>query len=465
MAINYIPGPESILAPAVREISTALEKFINPNRHLQEQMQQQIAMNPELLRSLADTEKETPGTMANLGLGAIGQIIAGQPGTPQGEALRTRRPEAVRGAQLNIENMAVQNENVNKVLQAAAKEIAANSELTTDAAYQQLVGRTKSGYEIEKAQATAAPRIAAAAGAEADLQLSSFERTMESMRTSFIEHPDLGTLDLRKDARDFIDGKLSVRTSEQYLSDPRIKTQWAQTLSIIAEERARTGQMALASMRTGTDKALERQQQHEAFIMYRDSNVGSPDMWRRFMDDPVFMSKGIELMEHPERAKPEERELLAMARFMSQQSDLENVSKLLGLRKGINEQLQIAVEAPAEQKDAQISTLNTLLETRAAAGGPKLIARYNTRGFFRSGVIEFVDETGKIYNENEFQAVIADINNGQVQLTPDIEPVVNRMLESGIPIESAFQAYKAQETDTAKLGRVEQYLRGKRYIQ
>lgn len=75
--IPMLQGWWDQIAPSFNNFSQKLPDIINPNRKYLQEIRQQLALNPELLRQYADMEQESPGTLERLGLGGIAKQVKG----------------------------------------------------------------------------------------------------------------------------------------------------------------------------------------------------------------------------------------------------------------------------------------------------------------------------------------------------------------------------------------------------
>jgi hypothetical protein len=467
MAINYIPGPEQLLVPAAREIVQGVNDFINPNFAFQKAMQKTLAADPELMIKLVDVEKATPGTLKRLGFGRIGDALSAMQESPEGEVARTERDTIVKGKKLNLENLVLQNENVNKVLTKAAEMIAQNTDLTTDAAMQMLTKQTSAERRTSEAQATTAEQTARVAGKKADFDIQTIDLTAKTLKEAVVHLPELGTIDFREEARKFLDGQLSGRMSSTYFTHPQARESFIESIEAITRERALAAQEDLARVRSGASgrEVTENFRMQKAFQEYqRSGGVGTLDQWKSFLFDPATQQRAKALLANPKSAKPEDRELIAIAKVTEQQVNIDKLNQITTVAQNIDKQWNTLQESTKENRESSIASMNMLLSQRSELGGPKLNVRLNPRGALLPARWEFVDEAGNVYTGDQAMAIINDPLGGVPQLTPDIEQIVGRIagFDGGVP--AAFEAYKAQEKDKSRLKKVEDYLRAKGQI-
>src|SRR5690349_13348537 len=98
MGVTYLPGLDQQLGPAIGKLADAVNNYFQPNKEFQKHLQAQLAANPELIVKFADLEAKSPGTLARLGFGNLGQDIAQVPESAAGEISRTQKGAQVEAA-------------------------------------------------------------------------------------------------------------------------------------------------------------------------------------------------------------------------------------------------------------------------------------------------------------------------------------------------------------------------------
>lgn len=170
--VQYIPGPEQILAPAAAQITEGVLNFLNPHRQFQMAVQESIARNPEIAQHFANLEAASPGLLKNLGIGRLASI----PATPERQFEIANREQILGGmeAKLGAETAASKFNAQN--IQQALQLIQQDPSIGMDAALKLATGQTMaersvSGLAGDVAEAGRAqlgvPGIYAAAGTRA----------------------------------------------------------------------------------------------------------------------------------------------------------------------------------------------------------------------------------------------------------------------------------------------------------
>lgn len=451
MGITYIPGPGQEIAQSISGIGDALNKFMNPNRDLQIAVQRAAATNPELLQHMADMEAANPGTMARLGLGNVGQAIAGVSQSAAGAAEQAVRPGAPKqavaqqqAATQTAETTTAKGALTAEVIQKAGKIMAADPSISFDAARQLITGQTAAQAQTETAKADVAT-------AESKRQLEQLQRAGQLPK-------DLNTIDWNDQARKFLDGNLPGALPTAYFGNPDTAKSFQEAISSIMQQRQIDASKAIAAMRRSDSVDDFRVQ--KAFQEYqRSGGVGNLDVWQKFLFDPGAQARAKDLISGKVKPEtPEDKDLLNIANVTKQQVDLDKIRDVTLINDKINNQIKKVNEAGSdEERQVLLDGLNQYLGQRTALGGMAITAKYNDRGLWLPGRVEYHDASGKLIDSSVVNAVLADPLGTDIKRTESaqkpskvVSGALDLIAKPGVDVVGAMAAFRLQDKSPSK---------------
>lgn len=383
-AVTYIPGPESLLAPAAREISDAIVKFLQPDREFQDQLRQTIATKPELIQDLADLEFNAPGTLERLGFGPVGETVAGVQPRPETEARRGSREDIVGllQEQLGLQRGQVQLDRA--VLDEAIGLIGSGDQTRIDAGLKLLTGQTEAQRRTTEAQATVAETQAEIAPEVAAAQRTAAQR--QQREDQFVLNlPELDApVDVLSIARDLRAGRVTdPNLIAQIFAAPGMDVMLSQAFRQVELEMVHAQQVQMEAMRSGREATTNLRVQ-TAFNLLNQTKTGTIQAWEAVLFDPAVRDMMPELYaKDPVELTREERDLIAVdqankrlgiqtrmaetARFNSQILDVHSRIKMAeGSVQGLKQ----------AEADLLVNQLNEILKDRALVTGQEFRANW-----------------------------------------------------------------------------------------
>jgi hypothetical protein len=405
MGIQYIPGPEALLAPAAATIAQGVAKFLNPNRQLQFKVREEMATNPDLIQKLGDLESGNPGLMHQLGLGPIADVISSV--TPSTKELidRATQPDAPATAvarqkaeKTGADAQTAKNMMTGDIIKKAGDIMAADPSISFDAALQTLTGQTASQRTVSKA--------------EEKVRVETANKQLEGLQRAGQIPKDLKTIDWKAEATDFLNGNFKEKGAvfAAYFGNPDTGKTFQEAIDGVKQERQIAASKALAALHG--DKSVDNFRTQKAFQEYEKSGgVGTLDSWQSFLFDPEAQQRARELAGGAATpANQSDRDLLNIAKVTKQQVDTDKLKDIATLNNKIAAQMKTMDTSVSDQaRQVAIDGLNMLLKQRGAMGGMDVTASYNDRGFWLPGRVEYKDtKTGKMIDAEVVNAVIAD---------------------------------------------------------
>jgi len=440
MGIQILPSTGDSIAQGINQIAAGLDKYLNPNRDLQLVMQRTMASNPELLQSMADLESNAPGTMAKLGLGPLASIIGQVPQSAKGAAETATRPRAGQeaasrqSANISSSELAVSKNalDADKV-KAAAKIMGADPSITFDAALRTLTGET--AVEREDAKTTSKLKNAAA------------QNTLKTLERAG-QIGDISQIDWRSKANDFINSRLSGSEAAAYFGNPDTARAFGEAIDVIKMERQIAAQKAMISLRG--DNSVDNFRTQKAFQEYQKSGgVGTLQAWESFLFDPAMQMKAKQLMANPNSVSEADKDLLAIAKVTKTQIDVDKLGNVTLVNDKIANQLKKIENAATDlDRDLLITGLNDFLRQRAAIGGARLTAKYNDRGWLKSGRVEYRTPDGKLIDPSTVNATIADPYATDIFVSG---PELSEVAQNALTIINGYKGDKRLALDKFKL--------------
>lgn len=178
--VQYIPGPEQLLAPAAQQITEGVLNFINPNRQFQQAVQAQLAQNPEIAQHFANLEASSPGLLQSLGIGRLASI----PPSPEKEFELKNREAIVKGREAQLGAQTAGAVYTQQDIQNALQYVSENPNIRIDQALQRLTGQTTSERLIKQEEATQAPLKTAAMKSGLPVQQAEDQFRLESFNAA-----------------------------------------------------------------------------------------------------------------------------------------------------------------------------------------------------------------------------------------------------------------------------------------
>jgi hypothetical protein len=265
MGIQYIPGPEQLLAPVAATIGEAVGRMINPNFQFQQGMRQALATNPGLIQQLADIEAMAPGTLGNLGFGNLTGTIGKTPQSAESEFKQKNRGKIQENAAANLQaDTATATLTADQAVKMADM-MKADPKLSAENALLKITGET----ETQRIRRPAA-----------QLDANQAKVTMEAMRD--VDVKQLGKVDMILEARKFVRGQADPTRMVQIMSVPQTAKIFDDALNTVMQERQMAHNIQLQNMRDDPMSGSTFLDQ-KAFMMFDQSNAGSPSVWKDYM--------------------------------------------------------------------------------------------------------------------------------------------------------------------------------------
>ena len=459
--IMMMPGFEATLAPAIKEVSGAIDKYLNPHRDFQSAMQKALSTNPQLMQQLVDTEHVNPGTLKNLGFGKIADLLGSMQESGESEFERTNRAGIKQNKQVTLENEMAKNDGVKRDLEKAAKLIAQNTDLSMTAALK-LIGQTPIDAKTDQLQLQAAEAQAKinelklkGAPADAELhakdtanKLSLADMEAEAIRNAKVMLPDGVEVDTRQEARNFLDGKLDGNRLAALIANPKTSAAFQANLNLIKHDREVSASLEKenrARQDRGTEVTETTKYVTARNMWAQHEGVADIPTWNAALHDPATIKIIERLRESPGSAKPGEEKLLEVAKAMGNKVDLKKLHDANVVGQKINIQFTKLEESTSDGRQLNIDQMNGLLKERAALGGPQLQVKYEDSGWFGGGSYKYVDEKdGTIYTKKEVEAIVADPLKGTAaMLSPKASEALQAVMSHPAGPEAALEGLRA----------------------
>jgi len=350
--------------------------MIHPNLEFQKSMTLAVSKDPKLAQSLADLEHNAPGSLQSMGFGSVGAVLSRLPESPDNQALRERRPEAVQAAKNRIAaedaSTGVTIERINNLLHV----LKTNPTVSADDALHTLTGQTSAQRTISTAEAGVAPIKAKAEGAKAGEEIASSKYLQKKYEDMFNGTPNAASSgDYMQMAHDFVNGKTSPAL-QALMATPTIpgtvspKDLFDRALQVVQAKQREGFEIYIAGIRSSDIKKREATQ--HAYDSYKNSGyVGSMGAWQQFLADPSA-AKGSS-----------DPDLQAVANAASQVRQ----DKVFSQIRSLNSQLKMSVDgfataikpgspAPESVITAKMATIQNLLNQRSLLTKHQYTANY-----------------------------------------------------------------------------------------
>jgi plasmid stability protein len=467
MGISYIPGPDQTINAAIDNLGTALDKFMNPNKQLQLAVRNAAALNPELLQHMADIEAINPGTMSNLGLGPVGDVIAAV--KPSAAALTEQaiRPGAASTAvaQQAAQGKVAGSQGATADVQAQTAKsalalIKADPSLSYDAAVKMVTGQTGTGRKVEQAQS--------------DVAIEQSKNQLQQIKRARNLPDDLTQVNWVQEARDFMDNKDGMgQVATAYFGNADTREAFTAAISAETNRRQLEAAKVMAAMRKG--ETIDNFKIQNAFREYqRNDSAGTVDAWMKLLYEPDAQARAKGLMDGTIKpANQDDRDLLATAKAQKLDFDTSKLSEITRVNSIIASQINKINTVPDKDIPPLIDGLNQALAKRSAMGGKKIQAKYEERGWFRSNRVIYVDENGKQIDPTTVNAILADPYATDIQQTHSVDKpskivqgAFDLINKPGVDITGALTNFRVQDRSPGKADTkaLEQMLRDKGMI-
>lgn len=367
--MQYIPGPAETLAPALQVFMEGLNHAIDPNYKLREAVKANMAMNPELLQNLANAEAKSPGTLAALGLGKIGETVAQTPADVKTQDEITNRQSILDNAQANRTSNTEQAKLKGNLAAAGNAAIADPNSIASK--------------EAGNIAATGMPSWEMATGQQKQEYMKMTQQVIKDGVPITVQKLEKGEY-----------------TPEQMIGI--FNSPLGEGLKLMVDADNEKYRRALMNRQITADSAMQRLMLNQAFQLYQDTRAGSPQAFMALMADP---KRARDLADHPEKAvTAEDKAILAAQQGIDHLNVADRVKQNSEVRKNI-EAAQISLRAvkPNDpnadvQRASAVNDLNQAFANRAALlGTPAFKAEYKTivKSFWPdSKEIVYTDETG-----------------------------------------------------------------------
>jgi hypothetical protein len=271
----------------------------------------------------------------------------------------------------------------------------ADPSISFDAALKTLTGQTSS----ERAAEDVKNKVGAEAG----------KKQLEQLQRAGKLPEDLGQVNWRGKATEFLNGKLNGAETVAYFGNADTSKAFQEAIDGVKQDRQLAASAALAALHG--DKSVDNFRTQKAFQEYeRSGGVGNLDSWQKFLFDPDTQARAKQLMTGV--IKPsgqQDQDLLQIAKVTKTQVDTDKLKDIATLNNNLASQMKRATEAPSDgARQVAIDGLNQLFKLRGSMGGIEVTASYNDRGFFLPGRIEYRDKNGKMVDEATVNAIVAD---------------------------------------------------------
>lgn len=438
MGITQLPDPTEILGPAIQQVTTALQNYLQPNKAFQKHMQTQLAENPELVLKFADLEAKAPGTLARLGFGGLGDTISQVPESAAGELDRTTKPQQVAAGKAGIAAKTSTAELTDEENRAALEAMHKNPQLTYNAAVAQLRKPIQQGALGDQA-----------------ISEGEFKNTLQQNRQSLIKTlPSLGTVDFYDQAKKFISGDKNIPVAA-YMADPQASEAFSLAWKTVQDEMQReaTNQLHKNSKKDTADDRLAAKRSQNAFLSWQKSGMaGTVDQWESFMYDPATQTRAADLASGKIKPQNFDDENLL---------DVANAAKNVGISRfntaivQVNSQIagivkKLSEGVPDTDRDRTVAELNQQLERRAQLGGPRYHAKWNDVPFWRDN-LSYTDEKGNPVSSEKVESMMSDPAIDNSSMNPRAKTASERIANTDPSItEAAMAKYEAEDTSPNK---------------
>lgn len=414
--VQYLPGPEAILGPALGELAQSVGHLINPNREFQLRMQGALATNPGLIQQLADTEAQSPGALKALGLGPLADVISSVPESVGAKTARTNRGTIEQTANTQVQTAAGQ-------AQLDAGRVAATIDFLkspegktaqSDQILKLLTGETPTEKKLKTAEAARATTEANVAAAEAPGKIAKAQLDATAIDQAIKNMPLFAGKDFRQLARDFIGGKLDAATAQSLFLTPGASQALETAVRVQEQEEQRAFEKYLLSLRG--DNKDDNFQTQKAYQMFTKTNAGTLEAWKTILFQGGAAQAQELLKKDPTKTTQAEKDLIA-AYDANERELLDNrISQARNFATGVGQALgQVRTSIKNGESDTAIqlglNDLQAILDTRAGTTGSRYqvhykeapsVGRKETRvpSIFLPKELYFTDETGTRVDES-----------------------------------------------------------------
>lgn len=285
--VQYIPGPETLLAPAAQQITEGVLNFINPHRQFQQAVQAALAQNPEVAQHFANLEASSPGLLRSLGIGKLASV----PATPEKQFELRNREAIIAGKEAQLGAQTAQSIFTSDQIQRALAMFQQDPSIGFDAALKMTTGETSSERAVSKLKGqqaeagTAAmqiPGIYAAAGQRAATGQTPGEAAKDQFTSDTINlAQELLANGPEVTIQNFLDNKYNNKQLLAIFGTP-LGEALNQQLDFL------NNQYRIGIMAGRGDDAMERLKLAQAFSLLtrlQNPNIGMTDV-QRFLEDP-----------------------------------------------------------------------------------------------------------------------------------------------------------------------------------
>lgn len=336
MGITYEPSvSQQIGSENIQNFGKMIGDMIHPNLEFQKAMTTAVSKDPKLAQSLADLEHNAPGSLASLGFGSVGAVLSHMPESPENQALRENRPEAVQAAKMKVAaetaTSGVTIERMNNLFHALKN----NKQLASEDVRRILTGQTADEASLTHTQAQVA-------AGEAPEKMASSQYLYKQYEALLNQSPSnsAGT-DYMQMAQDYLAGK-NPPGLQQLLSMPTLpgaispKDLFDRALGVAQAKQREGFDLYLNGIRS--NDITKRQATQHAYDAYKTSDyAGSMSAWNTVLTDPNAI--GAVKAKDPATLTPDDKDILAVANAQGQlQKD-----KQLGQVRAISSQLGTAI--------------------------------------------------------------------------------------------------------------------------
>lgn len=246
--VQFLPGAETTIAPALVQLTEALGKALDPNFEKRQQYQNALMMNPGLLQSVADAYRNNPQILQQMGLtGGMGNSAAAIEGM-------------VLGTPQSLESLTTN---------ATREEIKRNPDAISEIVSRQVYGVGTKEKQVQ------------------DRELEIRAKRAADLEAVYRNAPDLVNIDIDDLAKKAAFGKHDPKLVQRVLASPIAAQYFSQRVNDFTNERVRDEERNERNIeRQRQSTAMERQERQHAFQMWQQSKgMGTPELWRRIIYD------------------------------------------------------------------------------------------------------------------------------------------------------------------------------------
>ena len=381
---TYEPSITQQLTPeAIQGFGKMITDIVKPHAAFQSAMTLAVSKDPKLAQSLTDLEHNAPGSLQSLGFGSVGAVLSHLPESPENQALRENRPEAIHAAKTKVAaedaTQGVTIARMNNLFLALKN----NPTLASEDVRRILTGQNSAEAALTSTElATKTAQLPAVkAGAQADVAKSLYETKLYKDMAQ--KNPALAGIDYVGMARQFVKSGQMTPQLSALLSTPALpgmmSPQELFKMAVAQANREQSDGLRLHIADLTNTNVKDREAASRAFEMYRSTGIGNLPTWKKYLADPSSAANLIG--KDPSTLSPDDRDLQAVAEAQVKSNTTAQNSQL----NAANVRLQSAVNGfnankngGASDTDLQSSLglINSALVQKAGAPGQEVFVAH-----------------------------------------------------------------------------------------